>query len=179
MGLAATCGPSGNDDCCKSLLVPGGTFYRSYDGVDYLDKSYPATVSDFYLDKYEITVGRFRVFVDAGMGTQKSPPGDGAGAHPQIAGSGWNSTWNTNLPANTAALKAALKCYAAYQTWTDTPGSNEEQAGELPGLVHGVRVLRVGRGTAGDRGGVELRGRWGQRAAVLSVVEPANLHDDR
>jgi hypothetical protein len=38
------------------LLVPGGTFSRSYDGVDFTDKSYPATVDDFYLDKYEITV---------------------------------------------------------------------------------------------------------------------------
>ncbi|WP_437657847.1 hypothetical protein [Sorangium sp. So ce1182] len=27
-GLPATCGPSGNEDCCKSLLVPGGTFAR-------------------------------------------------------------------------------------------------------------------------------------------------------
>ncbi len=59
-GLAATCGPLGTDNCCKSLLVPGGTFDRSYDGVDFTDPNYPATVSDFYLDKYEITVGRFR-----------------------------------------------------------------------------------------------------------------------
>ena len=55
-GLAAICGPSGNEDCCTSLLVPGGTFYRSYDGVVSTDMSYPATVADFYLDKYEITV---------------------------------------------------------------------------------------------------------------------------
>jgi len=126
-GLAATCGPSGNDNCCKSLLVPGGAFDRSYDRVDYLDRNYPATVSDFYLDKYEITVGRFRVFVNAGMGTQARPPGDGTGAHPGIEGSGWNSTWNTHLPANTAPLKSGLKCYAFYQTWTDTAGSNESK----------------------------------------------------
>jgi sulfatase modifying factor 1 len=124
-GLAATCGSSGNDDCCNSLLVPGGTFDRSYDGVDFLDPSYPATVSDFYLDKYEITVGRFRVFVNAGRGTQSTPPGEGTGAHPRITGSGWSSTWNTNLPASTAALETALQCHADYQTWTDTPGSNE------------------------------------------------------
>ena len=84
--LSATCGAEGNDDCCKSLPVPGGTFDRNYDGVDYLDRSYPATVSDFSLDKYEITVGRLRVFVNAGMGTQASPPGDGTGAHPKIDG---------------------------------------------------------------------------------------------
>jgi formylglycine-generating enzyme len=126
-GLAATCGPYGNGDCCASLLVPGGTFYRSYDGVDFTDKSYPATVADFYLDKYEITVGRFRQFVNAGMGTQASPPAAGAGAHTGISSSGWDSTWNTNLAANTAALRTALKCDATYQTWTDTAGSNESR----------------------------------------------------
>jgi formylglycine-generating enzyme required for sulfatase activity len=109
-------------------LVPGGTFYRSYDGVDYTDKSYPATVSDFYLDKYEITVGRFRVFVNAGMGTQASPPAASAGAHLGITGSGWDSTWNTNLAADTASLTDTMKCngyYGSYQPWTDTAGSNE------------------------------------------------------
>jgi sulfatase modifying factor 1 len=95
--------------------------------VDYTDRSYPAAVSDFYLDKYEITVGRLRAFVNAGMGTQKSPPGEGSGAHPRIAGSGWRSTWNVHLPADSSALETALKCFANYQTWTDTPGSNESK----------------------------------------------------
>ena len=130
-GLAATCGPSGNESCCTSLLVPGGTFYRSYDGVTYTDKSYPATVADFYLDKYEITVGRFRQFVNAGMGmgmgTQASPPASGAGVHPLITGSGWNSAWNTNLKANTAALTTAMKCDSTFQTWTDTALGNESR----------------------------------------------------
>ncbi len=126
-GLAATCGPSGNDSCCKSLLVPGGTFDRSYDGVDFKDPNYPATVDDFYLDKYEITVGRFRAFVNAGMGTQAKPPAAGVGAHPGINDSGWDSTWNANLVANTAALTTALKCSANYQTWTDAAGSNESK----------------------------------------------------
>jgi formylglycine-generating enzyme required for sulfatase activity len=109
------------------LLVPGGTYYRSYDGVDYVQKDFPATLSDFYLDKYEVTVGRFRRFVDAGMGTRTTAPREGAGAHPKIAGSGWKSAWNTNLAADTAALKAAVKCYASFQSWTDTPGSNEDK----------------------------------------------------
>jgi formylglycine-generating enzyme len=118
-GLAATCGPLENEDCCTSLLVPGGTFYRDD------QKAYPATVNDFYLDKYEITVGRFRQFVNARMGTQASPPGSGAGANPLITGSGWDSTWNTNLPRDTATLKAAMTCIDIYQTWTDTAGDNE------------------------------------------------------
>jgi hypothetical protein len=32
-----------NDNCCTSLLVPGGTFNRDN------DPNYPATMSDFYL----------------------------------------------------------------------------------------------------------------------------------
>ena len=133
-GLAATCGPSGSGDCCATLLVPGGTFYRGYDGVDNKDMSYPATVSDFYLDKYEITVGRFRTFVNAGMGTQANPPAAGAGAHPLIPGSGWDSTWNTNLPADTPSLTASLtatttRCgsFGSPPTWTGTAGSNESK----------------------------------------------------
>jgi len=129
VGLAATCGPSGNGDCCASLQVPGmlptETFYRSYDGVTYTDKGYPATVAGFYLDKYEITVGRFRKFMNAGKGTQSSTPGAGDGVHPRISGSGWNSAWNTNLLLTTDALKAGIKCDSTFHTWTDTAGSNE------------------------------------------------------
>lgn len=47
-GLLATCGPSGTDNCCASTLVPGGTFYRSDDGVPgggYASQANPATVS--------------------------------------------------------------------------------------------------------------------------------------
>jgi formylglycine-generating enzyme required for sulfatase activity len=126
-GLAATCGPSGNGDCCASLAVSGGTFYEGYDGVTYTDMSRPATVADFYLDTYEITVGRFRQFVEAGVGTQLSPPASGAGAHPLINGSGWDSNWNTRLPADTAALKARMKCLSDLQTWTDIAGGNESR----------------------------------------------------
>lgn len=125
--LRATCGAKGNDDCCKSLAVPGGTFNRGYDGILYKEANHPATVSDFYLDKYEITVGRFRAFVNAGLGTQTTPPAAGSGAHPKIAGSGWSSRWNAQLALDTAGLKAALKCDAAFGTWTDTPGSNENK----------------------------------------------------
>jgi len=125
VGLDATCGPL-DESCCTTLPVPGGTFYRGYDGVDFTDTNYPATVAGFYLDKYEVTVGRFRTFVEAGMGTRSNPPASGTGAHPWIAGSGWDSRWNATLPRDTAGLKAAMRCPAiAYQTWTDTAGSNE------------------------------------------------------
>ena len=57
-GLSATCGPASNEDCCASRSVPGGSYIRRANG-----QNYPATVSDFALDRYEITVGRFRRFL--------------------------------------------------------------------------------------------------------------------
>jgi formylglycine-generating enzyme required for sulfatase activity len=123
VGLPATCGASGNDSCCDSPLVPGGMYNRSYDlaaDSDSGNTNFPATISSFRLDKYEVTVERFRAFVNAGQGTQMTPPVAGTGAHPRIAGSGWDPAWNANLPANTTALVAAIQCSTTFQTWTDT-----------------------------------------------------------
>lgn len=123
-GLPPTCGSSADEDCCSSLLVSGDTYRRSYDGIDNLDESNPATVSGFEMDRFEVTVGRFRAFVESGNGTRTSPPSPGAAAHPLADGSGWDPAWNTELPADTSALQAALTC-DNYPTWTDAPGANE------------------------------------------------------
>src|SRR5262249_23924094 len=90
-GLPATCGPSGSESCCTSLLVPGGTFTRGN------ETAWPATVSDFMLDRFEITVGRFRKFVEAGLGTRENPPAAGAGADPNNAATGWDPAWTQEL----------------------------------------------------------------------------------
>ncbi|HEX4420278.1 MAG TPA: formylglycine-generating enzyme family protein [Kofleriaceae bacterium] len=126
--LAKTCGSATNDSCCDSPLVTGGSFARSYDDANDASSgttSFPATVGTFRLDKYEITVGRFRAFVAAGLGTQASPPADKAGTHASIPGSGWDPNWDTNLVASTPALIAAVACDPMFQTWTDTAGANE------------------------------------------------------
>jgi sulfatase modifying factor 1 len=125
--LVTNCGPTINDSCCESPLVPGGMFYRGSDvGTGTPDTNNPATVSDFRLDKYEVTVGRFRRFVDAGMGTQANPPASGAGANPYTASSGWDPTWNTSLVADTTTLKSALQCDSTSQTWTTSPGTDNQ-----------------------------------------------------
>jgi formylglycine-generating enzyme required for sulfatase activity len=89
--------------------------------------TYPATISSFYLDKYEVTVGRFRNFVNAGQGVQTSPPAAGAGANPFTSSSGWDSSWNGSLTASTGALETALKCDPTLGTWTDSRGGNEDR----------------------------------------------------
>jgi formylglycine-generating enzyme required for sulfatase activity len=116
-GLVTSCGAAGKTSCCSSSLVPGGTFNRSNDAT------YSATVSDFQLDNYEISVGRFRNFVAAYSQTMTA---SGAGKNPNDASDpGWNSALNGSLPADPTALMAALKCDPAYETWTDTAGADE------------------------------------------------------
>jgi formylglycine-generating enzyme required for sulfatase activity len=129
LGMSPICGRNGTSSCCDSKQVTGGTFFRGHDlGVDnaYPDTSSPATVSSFRLDTYEVTVGRFRAFVDAGLGTQANPPEVGAGAHPRIANSGWDPAWNASLAADKATLLMNLKCSAAmYWQWSDVPAESE------------------------------------------------------
>ena len=128
VGLPATCGPGGDDSCCNSPQVAGGSYSRGYDVAgdpNSGDMSAPATVSSFRLDKYEVTVGRFRAFVQAGRGTQAAAPPAGAGRHARISGSGWDPGWNAMLVADAGALTAAVQCNATFQTWTGAPGANE------------------------------------------------------
>jgi sulfatase modifying factor 1 len=112
-GADQTCGWTSNANCCATLPVPGGTYLRS--GVD----GGQATVSDFSLDQFEATVGRYRKFVNAGLGTQLNPPKAGAGANPHISGSGWNDSFTTSLPSSTDSLETSFTC-SLYPTWTDS-----------------------------------------------------------
>jgi formylglycine-generating enzyme required for sulfatase activity len=110
-GADQTCGPKSNIDCCAALPVPGGTYLRS--GAD----GEAAAVSTFGLDQFEVTVGRYRKFVNAGFGTQLHPPAEGSGANPHVPGSGWSSSWNTSLPSSTSSLETSFTC-ALDPTWT-------------------------------------------------------------
>lgn len=121
-GLAETCGAG--ESCCAARALPGGTFARGYDGASYTDTSHPATVSAFALDRFEVTVGRFRRFVES---YPQSRPGPGAGKHPLVPSSGWRPGWDGELPADKAALIAELSCDTADWTWTDSPGPNEDK----------------------------------------------------
>ncbi|MBI5535699.1 MAG: formylglycine-generating enzyme family protein [Deltaproteobacteria bacterium] len=119
--LAPTCGPAGDGDCCRSTVLAGGTFNRSNDAT------YPATVSDFGLDVYEITVGRFRAFLASGSCTAGTPPVAGSGLNTKVPDSGWLSEWNDSLEPDIGALHTALKCDATYASWTDQPEGNESK----------------------------------------------------
>jgi len=133
------CGPN-KESCCTSLEVPGGTFYRSYDGVTFTDKSYPATVSTFRLDKYEVTVGRFRQFVKAVVAGWRPAAGSGKHAHLDAGRgvadscssgrveSGWDDSWTRNLATQADSWNVRLQCFDSmleFNSWTADVGPNE------------------------------------------------------
>jgi sulfatase modifying factor 1 len=124
--------------CCHRLDVPGGTFSmgRSVSGSDACPEGvtcynldlpeHSAKVSTFALDAFETTVGRFRVFVQHLETHPGWQPATGAGRHPLIPKSGWNEGRSATLPSSDD-LKAHLKCYTPHQTWTTSPGANENK----------------------------------------------------
>ena len=123
-GGGLDCG--GGVSCCESLAVPGGTFLQGSPDSDtaaFADEKpeRTVTVSSYSLDKYEVTVGRFRKFVE---GWDYGAPPAGAGAHPRIAGSGWRSAWNKRLPKDPADFESKLAC-ANTATWTLSKGAED------------------------------------------------------
>jgi formylglycine-generating enzyme len=117
--------------CCQSVLIPGGAFPmgRSPDGSDAFaaganneTPEHAATVSPFYLDRFEVVVARFRDYVNAYNGT---PPLAGEGTHPALPGSGWQSAWNAELPSTQAALRSSLNCASGESTWSENALANE------------------------------------------------------
>jgi formylglycine-generating enzyme required for sulfatase activity len=130
----SSCGPNG-ESCCASAPVTGGTFYRGYDKVSYPYEANQATVSDFSLDKYEVTVGRFRKFVQATLATPPWQPCVGSGKHVHLADggglnggseSGWQADWPP-LPADIGQWTMDLsepQC-EFNATWTPDAGANE------------------------------------------------------
>ncbi|MEI9942015.1 MAG: formylglycine-generating enzyme family protein [Pseudomonadota bacterium] len=122
------------ESACTTLCVPGGPFLMgrgdqtdAYPGGDNELPEHNVTLSPYWLDKYEVTVGRFRRFVESYDGNK---PARGAGAHPRVPASGWKSEWNDYLPADRAALEATLianssQCNPNYRTWTPAPGNSE------------------------------------------------------
>jgi formylglycine-generating enzyme len=116
-GLTATCG---GESCCAAQNVPGGTFNRLNNAA------YPATVSTFRLDTYEVVVGRFRAFVNAGKGTKKSPPEVGSGANPNVPNSGWQASFNALLTDDRDGIVNVLPCDPTlYNVWSEVPGTND------------------------------------------------------
>jgi formylglycine-generating enzyme required for sulfatase activity len=142
------CGDAATESCCTTLQVAGGPFYRTYDYSDAgtpdpaadggpTGEADPATVSTFLLDKYDVTVGRFRQFVAAWKGGWL--PTAGAGKQAYLNGGqglansgpdggfeqGWDALdWNSIKDFDPTDVNLTASC-APYNTWTPSVGGGE------------------------------------------------------
>ena len=142
-----SCQPGGNgltncgasrESCCTSLEVTGGSYSRTYanSGDGPTAEADPASVSGFRLDKYEVTVGRFRQFAKAwGTGSGYLPPA-GSGKHTHLnggrglvdssaPGAAYEPGWVASDDRYIAPTDANLACKSMFDTWTSAAGSNE------------------------------------------------------
>lgn len=129
-GLSTNCGINESINCCANEVVLGGKFPMGRGpGADAFPggstsemPEHSVTVSAFQLDRLEVTVGRFRKFLNAYPGNFPKP---GEGQHPEIPGTGWNKDWNSQLPGTQQEFDDKLNCEPSLATWTSTPGTNE------------------------------------------------------
>jgi formylglycine-generating enzyme required for sulfatase activity len=131
-----TCGADG-DSCCASLEVAGGTYHRTFTVMngEPTGLADPATVSTFRLDKYEVTVGRFRRFVSAWNGGAGFTPPAGSGKHGHLnAGLGlansavagtYETGWSESDDGRITPTDDNLGLCSGYATWTPSPSSQE------------------------------------------------------
>ena len=125
--------------------MTGGTYNRTYTntGSGPTGEADPATVSSFQLDKYLVTVGRFRRYVNYLTGSMGAPPVNGSGKHTHLNGklgvansasagtyeTGWDATdWNQYIATGPSAVNtwdANLACDSSFASWTNAQGSQE------------------------------------------------------
>jgi sulfatase modifying factor 1 len=131
------CGVS-SESCCTSPEVPAGSYFRTYvnTGSGVSGSADLATISGYRLDKYDVTVGRFRQFVVAWNNGAGYKPAPGSGKHTHLNGgsglsvttggfeSGWSAADNGQIAPTNANLTSTA-C-GAYATWTNTPTTNEK-----------------------------------------------------
>jgi formylglycine-generating enzyme len=135
-----------HENCCTSLEVPGGQYFVLYgpnvgeDGGPTDMVIDPRGVSGFRLDKYDVTVGRYRQFVAAWKAGYR--PAGGSGKHTYLHGGrglvaqtdrghfaglvarGYEPGWLATDAGNVAPTTENLMCYGA-ATWTPSPGRQE------------------------------------------------------
>jgi formylglycine-generating enzyme required for sulfatase activity len=130
----ATCN---GEDSCTTLAVAGGVFAMGRSDAPESTDAFPGASNDempehavgvgaYWLDRYEVSVGRFRRFAAEYVG----PPEANQGAHPRIPESGWQAAWNERMPASGEELLQNLRapdeyCNENFRTWTAVVTNNE------------------------------------------------------
>src|SRR5690606_3798149 len=88
--LQPICGPDANEHCCEVFEVEAGQFTRGDDEGQTSERpQHPANVDAFWLDRYEVSVGRFAAFQAdyARWHDGQGNPQLNSGEHPKNPGS--------------------------------------------------------------------------------------------
>lgn len=148
-GLTDRCGAS-KESCCEFAprIMGGQTFSRSWDTsnmAQQVDGTSPtptpiagwqmegaarAVVSPFYLDRYEVTIGRFRKFAEGYDAFLLTHPNSQIpdGKHASSINGGWRKEWSGKAglyAPNAGALKKAIRdCSAVVADALDAPAED-------------------------------------------------------
>lgn len=96
--------------CCASDVLPKSTFQLSYSVEPDELATVTRSIKSVALDRYEVSIGRFRLFVDAYETARK--PREDAGALPGLSGTGWRQEWSedpTLMPPSQDSLATGIK----------------------------------------------------------------------
>lgn len=154
------------ESCCRSIVVPGGTFAMGRgtedcgrggcqtgasmngcpnDGYSCDEgelPEHPMRIAAFALDRYEVTVGRFRKFVDAYSNGWRPEVGQGVNGNVTSGDTSWQTGWDDSgspppvpgppakLPASASLMKSMLgpACNGERSSWTESTGEREAEA---------------------------------------------------
>jgi sulfatase modifying factor 1 len=107
--------------CCEARAIEGGNFELTYHSraENAVDTSVARSVSPFTLDRYEVSLGRFRKFVASY--SVSNLPKEGEGSVHGLPSSGWRAEWSDNrsyLPVSSESVIYGLRnCGSQGTAW--------------------------------------------------------------
>ncbi len=122
--LQPICGPDANEHCCEVFEVEAGQFSRGdNEGWPSERPEHPASVDSFWLDRYEVSVGRFAAFQADYLEWHDTlgNPQLNSGEHPKNPGSGWyDERWFGVLPRDANFMSSIGTGTYRYEFATDS-----------------------------------------------------------